>query len=99
MPRRIIGRAKLKALASLHRDGLVRLSDPLVICSVPPLEPESGLPRQWYCLRERPPRQVIPVCVELEALKGDFRGFLFGLRQRARMMNVNETMAPERCRA
>ena len=36
---------ELKALASLHRDGLVRLSDPLVTCSVPPLEPESGLPR------------------------------------------------------
>src|SRR6478672_12224700 len=36
---------------------------------------------------------------ELEALKGDFRGFLFGLRPRARMMNVNETMAPEHCRA
>ena len=36
---------ELKALASLHRDGLVRLSDPLVTCSVPPLEPESGLPK------------------------------------------------------
>ena len=61
----------------LHHDGLVKLSDPLFTCSVPPLEPESRLPNYAYCLRKRPPRQVIPVCVELEALKGDFRGFLF----------------------
>ena len=63
-----------------------------------PLERASGANYLTSRLRKRPQGKFFQVAFELEALKGDFRGFLFcALAHGVRMMDVNETMAPECC--